>query len=164
MRQMINDTNKGSLTSKGFKYRNQRKRYPWWVKSVEKITTETDDSIVKKPGLPLFAQLQFENHEELMALSEKGKNRLVDNIRNNVPGWRVQDVSLIFASGTFFAGGYTLDGNYFNGMERISKIVSTQIHRLKSLACHAGREASSKRPKWSRLRLFTLGQSRWAMQ
>ncbi|MEW6186639.1 MAG: reductive dehalogenase [Thermodesulfobacteriota bacterium] len=128
MRQMINDTNKGTLSCKGFKYRNQRKRYPWWVKSVEKMTTETDDSIVKKPGLPLFAQLQFENHDEFVALCEKGKNRLVDHIKNNVPGWQIQDVSLIFASGTYFAGGYTLDGNYFNGMERISKIVSTQIH------------------------------------
>ena len=33
----------------GFIYRDQKKRYPWWVKSVDKVTKKTDDSIAKQP-------------------------------------------------------------------------------------------------------------------
>ena len=34
----------------GFVYRDQRKRYPWWVKSVDKITVPTDASEIEKPA------------------------------------------------------------------------------------------------------------------
>jgi reductive dehalogenase len=117
-----------STAGKGFKYRDQRKRYPWWVKPVEKMTTETNDALAKKPGMPIYGLVQFQNHEEYLALAAKGYERLRDNIRNHVPGWRIQDVSLIFASGTYFAGGYTLAGDYYDGMEKIANIVSVQIH------------------------------------
>lgn len=113
----------------GFKYRDQRKRYPWWVKSVERMTTETDDSLAtKRHSMPIFGVVQFKDHEEYLALAAKGYAKLRENVINRVPGWRIQDISLIFASGTYFAGGYTLDGNYYDGMEKIAKIVSVQIH------------------------------------
>jgi epoxyqueuosine reductase len=115
-------------TAKGFKYRDQRKRYPWWVKSVEKMTTETDDSVAKKPGMPLFGLRQFNKHDEHLAQHAKGYARLIENIKANVPGWRIQDVSLTFAAGTYFAGGYTLSGNYYDGMEKIADILSVQVH------------------------------------
>ena len=30
-------------------YRDQKNRYPWWVRTVDTITTETDDARLKKP-------------------------------------------------------------------------------------------------------------------
>ena len=36
-------------------YRDQKKRYPWWVKTVDEITTETDDSRSSKPDFHRIA-------------------------------------------------------------------------------------------------------------
>ena len=33
-----------------YRCRDQKVRYPWWVRSVDKITTEVDESIMEKPG------------------------------------------------------------------------------------------------------------------
>jgi reductive dehalogenase len=123
-----NQAAKSSLAAKGFKFRDQRRRYPWWVKSVDKMTTETDDSMARKPGMPLYGLRQFKNNDEHLAQTARGRARLSENIKANVPGWRIQDVSLTFAAGTYFAGGYTLDGTYYDGMEKIAKIVSMQVH------------------------------------
>ncbi len=118
----------GSIAAKGFKFRDQRRRYPWWVKSVDKMTTETDDSVARKPGMPLYGLRQFQKHDEHLAQTARGYNRLISNAKANVPGWRIQDIALNFAAGTYFAGGYTLDGKYYDGMEKIAKIVSVQVH------------------------------------
>jgi hypothetical protein len=32
----------------GFVYRDQSKRNPWWVKSVDRITTELDESTIQR--------------------------------------------------------------------------------------------------------------------
>jgi len=120
----------GSVAAKGLKFRNQRRRYPWWVKSVDKMTTDTDDSIARQPGIPIVGQAMFgKGREEYLALVAKGQARLSENIINKLPGWRIQDLSMIFASGTYFPGGYTFDGNYYHGIEQISKIISVQVHR-----------------------------------
>jgi len=42
-----------------------------------------------------------------------GRANLIENIRKNTPGWQLQDVALLYASGTYFAGGVTLDGKLF---------------------------------------------------
>lgn len=118
-----------ALKAKGYKFRDQRRRYPWWVKSVERMTTETDDTIARQPGLPIVAEVWFfKGREEYQALVAKGQAKARENIINKVPGCRIQDLSLIFASGTYFPGGYTWDGNYYDGIEKVSKIVSVQVH------------------------------------
>jgi len=122
-------TTVSGMAANGFTFRDQRRRYPWWVKSVDQMTTETDDSIARHPGaLPIYGLVQFKGREEFLALVAKGRAKLRQNISNKLPGWRLQDVSLIFASGTYFAGGYTLAGDYYNGIENIAEIVSVQVH------------------------------------
>jgi len=118
----------GGMAAKGFKFRNQRSRYPWWVKSVDEMTTETDDSIARKPGMPLYGLRQFQKNDEHLAQTARGYAKLSENIKANIPGWRIQDIALTMAAGTYFAGGYTLEGNYYDGMEKIAKIVSVQVH------------------------------------
>jgi len=112
----------------GFQYRNQKKRYPWWVKSVDRMTTETDDSVAVHPRRNLMVAGFLKEQERHQELAGKGRARLTENIKNNVPGWQLKDVALLFASGTYFAGGATLDGKYYDGIERIAEIVSVQIH------------------------------------
>ena len=125
-----NEAATGSLAAKHYKFRSQRGRYPWWVKSVEEMTTETDDSIARQPGIPIVGQAMFgKGRDEYLALVAKGQARLRENILNKLPGWRIQDFSLIFASGTYFPGGYTFDGNYYDGIEQVNKIISVQVHR-----------------------------------
>ena len=112
----------------GFTYRDQSKRFPWWVKSVDRITTETDDAAAERPEDVIYSL--FGKGAVKGTPNGNARNRavLIDKINGNVPGSRIEDVSLLFASGTYFAGGVTLDGIGFDGIERIAEIVSVQIH------------------------------------
>ena len=49
MMNLDSDQTGTSLDSDKVPYRNQKKRFPWWVKSVDKITTQVDESIMEKP-------------------------------------------------------------------------------------------------------------------
>lgn len=112
----------------GFTYRDQRKRYPWWVKSVNKITTETDDSTAKQPEDVLFSLLMKRVVKGSPNWVARNRDKLIEKINENMSGSRIEDVALLFASGTYFAGGATLDGKGFDGIARIAEIVSVQIH------------------------------------
>jgi reductive dehalogenase len=112
----------------GFIYRDQRKRYPWWIKSVDKVTTETDDSIAESPTDVVFSLLAKRIIKGSPKWVARNREALIEKIKNNVPGSHLRDVALLFASGTYFAGGATLDGRSFDGIERIAEIVSVQIH------------------------------------
>lgn len=112
----------------GFIYRDQSKRFPWWVKSVDKITTETDDSTAKRPEDVVFSLLRKRVVKGTHDGAARNRDMLIEKVKSSVPGSRIEDVALLFASGTYFAGGATLDGKGFDGIERIAEIVSVQIH------------------------------------
>jgi len=117
----------GTIPS-GFTYRDQSKRFPWWVKSVDQITTETDEAAAKRPEDVLFSLFRKGVVKGISDGNARNRHMLTEKIKGNVPGSRIEDVSLLFASGTYFAGGATLDGLGFDGIERIAEIVSVQIH------------------------------------
>ena len=131
----------------GFVYRDQKKRYPWWVRSVDKITTETDDSIAKQPEDVVFSLLRKRVVKGSPNWVARNREMLIEKIDRNVPGSRIEDVALLFASGTYFAGGATLDGKGFDGIERIAEIVSVQVHPPQELGVK--RWAGSPEPCWS---------------
>ncbi|MBW2141813.1 MAG: reductive dehalogenase [Deltaproteobacteria bacterium] len=117
--------------SEGFVYRDQSKRYPWWVKSVDRITVETNASEIQKPTINMI----------MMSLMRRGQNPdqprqrdgLVNKISNGTPGFSLPDVSLEFASQTFFQSGVNVDGGLISGFRKIREVISDQVHTPQEL-------------------------------
>ncbi|MBW2060228.1 MAG: hypothetical protein JRI95_01565, partial [Deltaproteobacteria bacterium] len=99
----------------GFVYRDQSKRYPWWVKSVDKITTQVDESIMEKPRgnvINWFARQPAEYRDEIAA---SGKANYSRRVQNNEPGARLQDVALHQAASSFWWAGAKMNGEIPQG-------------------------------------------------
>ena len=98
----------------GIEYRSQKGRYPWWVKTVDHITTETDKEQAKRPHMTkttaLFARhSQREDYEtfiqdfpeiglkyhlgtdKMLALWHKKWERTKRTIEENQPGHSLRD-------------------------------------------------------------------------
>jgi len=99
----------------GFVYRDQSKRYPWWVKSVDKITTQVDESIMEKPRgniISWFVRQPAEYRDEIAA---SGKANYSRRVQNNEPGARLQDVALHQAASSFWWAGAKMNGEFPQG-------------------------------------------------
>ncbi len=103
-------------------YRDQKKRYPWWVKSVDEITTATDKSKLKRMDIfksTVLAENRFFTPENLKEsvekYAEKGLTRytgvekaielhhnkwdfMSNQIRKNTPGFTHEDWALYYAA------------------------------------------------------------------
>jgi reductive dehalogenase len=103
-------------------YRDQRKRYPWWVKSVDEITTATDKSKAKPYDITkstfTFASRFFtsknlekmvEKHAENGLIRYIGQEKAIElyrkrgdfmrsQIQENTPGFTHEDYALFFAA------------------------------------------------------------------
>jgi reductive dehalogenase len=112
---------------KGYKFRDQRKRYPWWVKSVDKMTTETDDAVSERPATIPTLVYYTTDMENYLKRKAKGRARMIENINNNIPGWQIQDIALMYASRTYLASGQNKTGTFSDGQERIAEIVASLI-------------------------------------
>jgi epoxyqueuosine reductase len=97
-------TDKGTVV-----YRDQSKRYPWWVSSVDRITTQVDESIMEKPRGSIISWVPQQPPEYLMQLMAKGKD-YVPRVQNNEPGNRLQDVALHQAASSFWWAGTKMNG------------------------------------------------------
>ncbi len=114
---------------KGFIYRDQEKRYPWWVKSVDTITTETDDATLERKTTDQIQIGLFTPTEQDRKNAENGMAKLVGRIKDNVPGNSLKDFALHYASMTYFAGGVSMfKHNLITEMFNIHKSVSKLIH------------------------------------
>ena len=62
-----------------FVYRNQKKHLPWWVKSVDQITTEIDETIMEKPGKAIVRDMPKYHLEQMLntALALQGQKSMV---------------------------------------------------------------------------------------
>lgn len=89
----------------GFVFRDQKGRYPWWVKSVDKITTPVDVSTWERKTTDKIQMMLGPDREESVAKEETARRRMIDRMRNNEPGSRLQDFALHYASETYFAAG-----------------------------------------------------------
>ena len=72
--------------------RGQSKRYPWWVKSVDTITTQVDDAIMEKPKGTVIQWLFKQPIEHIFDLVGSGKEKYSQRVQNDEPGTRLQDV------------------------------------------------------------------------
>jgi len=107
----------------GFVYREQRGRYPWWVKSVDTITVQTDADAIRKPVSNMILKGVMGKPELL-----RQREGLSKKVKNGAPGYSLTDVSLEFASQTYFQSGVSLDGELINSYRGLRKIISQQVH------------------------------------
>jgi hypothetical protein len=75
-------------------YRDQRKRYPWWVKSVETITAQVDGSIMEKPKGTIVQWLFKQPIGYIFDPVGSGKEKYFQRVQNDEPATRLQDVAL----------------------------------------------------------------------
>jgi reductive dehalogenase len=117
---------------KGFKYRDQSGRYPWWVKSADKITVETDASIMEKPTTHIIMMKLMEKMQGDVEMPGQRPN-LIKKIKSGAPGFSLPDASLQFASQTYFQSGIDIDGNMIMGFAGLREIISGQVHTPEEL-------------------------------
>ncbi|MBT6612687.1 MAG: hypothetical protein HOB38_11330, partial [Deltaproteobacteria bacterium] len=124
---------------KGFVYRDQSKRYPWWVKSVDKMTTEIDESIWERKVTDQIQMGLFGDPEKAKEKANESVKKIVARIEKEVPGNQLKDLALHYASTTFFAAGVSMfEGNFITHMFPIMEAVSKVIHPPEELGV----------PKW----------------
>jgi reductive dehalogenase len=113
----------------GFVFRTQKGRYPWWVKSVNHITTPVDTSTWERKTTDKLSILYVTERQKTAATLEKARERMIEKIKNSEPGSRLQDFALHYASETYFASGTSRFGTDFKGQgQKIHEIVGTLIH------------------------------------
>jgi reductive dehalogenase len=115
----------------GFVYRDQRKRYPWWVRSVDKITVPTDASEIEKPTTHMIIMGIMRRLEDPETPTQR--NNLIKKIKSDAPGFSLPDVSLEFASQTYFQSGIDIDGDIIGGFRKLREIIDDQVHTPEEL-------------------------------
>jgi reductive dehalogenase len=120
------------MIPEGFVYRDQSKRYPWWVKSVNRITVQTDASIMEKPTTHIIIMRLMEKMQSDTEVPGQ-RPSLIRNIKNGLPGFSLPDVALEFASQTYFQSGIDIDGNIITGFSGLREIIDDQIHTPEEL-------------------------------
>ena len=83
-------------------HRDQKKRYLWWVKSVDTNTTEIDDSRLKKlDDRRTAASKGKPARTRKKASQEEITGHVVKGIKENIPGRSLPDLALHYAANTY---------------------------------------------------------------
>ncbi len=107
---------------KGLTVRKRKYKYPWWVKTVDEITTEINPDIMDKPGLHYIAYAtEMGPAEDWNKISAQAKEYVKQGITNNIPGRTLPDLALHYA-----AHGYMTYGSV--GSFDSPRMVRTKAH------------------------------------
>ena len=133
-------------------YRQRKKRrYPWWVKTVDNITTETDKTRLSKPQMNFLMHALLVEGEKTQAANEQSKEVVAGKIRDKVPGNSLRDLALHYAANTYQSGTIGSLGdpvtNPFPGIQEIQN--SWKLHPPQTLGLPAW-EASPPRRRRKR--------------
>ncbi len=127
-------------------FRDQKKRYPWWVKSVDTITTETDDSRSKKADDSKTAASEDKQKKREEPSWEEITGHVVKGIKENIPGRTLPDLALHYSAATYMH--YTvgsLGDPRLNILPGIGEIQNTwKLHPPQSLGLPAWEVAPEK--------------------
>jgi reductive dehalogenase len=121
-------------------YRQRKKRrYPWWVKTVDQITTETDKARLSKPQMNFLMHRVLVEGEKAKAAIEQSKDVVAGKIRDKVPGYSVRDLALHYAANTYQSGTIgSLGDPVFNPLPGLQEIQNTwKLHPPQSLGLPA---------------------------
>ncbi len=123
------------VTDSSIVYRDQKKRYPWWVKSVDRITTETDDSRFKKPDMHSIVHMAIYERDNWGKNAEQSKDHVRKGVKGNISGRTLPDLALHYSANTYmhFTVG-SLGDPYINLAPWIGEITDTwKLHPPQSL-------------------------------
>ncbi len=128
------------------KFRDQKKRYPWWVKTVDKITTQTDDSRFKKPDMHSIMHAALFESEKVKERDEKSIAFVKKGIKENIPGRTLPDLALHYAANTHMHVTIgSLGDPFFNMTPGIGEISNTwKLHPPQSLDLPAWKASPEK--------------------
>lgn len=115
----------------GFVYRDQSSRYPWWVNSVDRITVETNPPEIQKPTTNMIMTRLMRKQENPNEPVQR--DALIKKIKSGVAGFSLPEVSLEFASQTYFQAGVDIDGRMINGFRKLREIIAGQVHTPEEL-------------------------------
>ncbi|MBW1846347.1 MAG: hypothetical protein JRJ27_04200, partial [Deltaproteobacteria bacterium] len=93
MNQEQNRSPEQTVKDKPVEYRTRKKRYPWWVKTVDRITTETDDSRFKKPDMHSIMHVGIFESDKFDKNVEQSKAYVANGVKENIPGRTLPDLA-----------------------------------------------------------------------
>jgi reductive dehalogenase len=136
------DTTRPSRTDEnGLTMRKRKYKYPWWVKAVDRITTEINPKIAEKP--PLLNYTNYFNavmsEEEVGKLNAAAKAYVKEGIEKKIPGRTLPDLALHYAAHGFITLGSTgsFDSPRSITTQANSEIQSYNIHPPKDFGLPA---------------------------
>ena len=120
-------------------FRQGKKRYPWWVKTVDNITTETDKSKRSEPGFNLLVDMFISQGDKLKNLLDQSRKQVTRAIENKTPGRNLRDLALHNAANTYMHQTIgSLGDPYFNLQPGIQEIqTSWKLHPPQSFGLPA---------------------------
>ena len=126
-RTSINGFGEPGKILEGFVFRDQKKRYPWWVKSTDRITVEVDESKIEKPTTHMIMMSAMRRMKDPENYKYQRPN-IIANIKRKAPGFTLPDVSMVSASQTFWPSGIDIDGMVINEYRQLRELISNQVH------------------------------------
>jgi len=83
------------MNEQPIEYRIRKKnRYPWWVKTVDQITTKTDESRHVKPDFDSIMYHGLFEAEEAQRQIDASQRVVAKAIEKNIPGRSLRDLAL----------------------------------------------------------------------
>lgn len=116
-------------------FRVGKKRFPWWVKTVDNITTEIDESKRSEPGHNLLVDMFVAQREKLNQLLEQSKKNVTRAIEKNTPGKSLRDLALHYATNSYMSSSVgSLGDPYFDTQPGIQEMQdSWKLHPPQTL-------------------------------
>ena len=116
---------------KGLTVRKRKYKYPWWVKTVDKITTQVNPAIEERPGLHYSAYYgNMMHHDEWKLETDKAKAHVKEGLVNNIPGRTLPDVALHYATHAYMTYGSlgSFDAPRSVGTKAHDELLSYNMH------------------------------------
>lgn len=99
------------------------------MKSVDQITTEIDESTLNRKVTDQIQMGLFLDPEKAKKDAHESVKKIVARIEKEVPGNQLKDLSLHYASTTFFAAGVDMfKGSFITHMFPMMEAASQVIH------------------------------------
>ena len=109
----IAETPIDSSVYEGEEFRVGKKRYPWWVKTVDRMTTELDASKQADAKHNLLVDMFVVQREKLNKLLDQSKKNVIKGIKKNEPGKTLRDLALHYAANSYMSSSVGSIGDAF---------------------------------------------------
>ena len=124
----------------GLTVRKRKYKYPWWVKTVDEITTETNPDIMEKPGVHYIAYTaEMLPEEDWNKRTAQAKEFVKQGIINNITGRTLPDLALHYATHGYMTYGSvgSFDSPRMVRTEAHDELLSYNLHPPQDLGLPA---------------------------